>query len=262
MTLPCDDSAFFSKPSRAALALSVIGVTWSSASRITRSAWSAISRCLEHHEGTRLKCREHGLTVARRYTPLCLAPVVEGGNLRSRLPSARQCFVEKPDRRAILVCGQDLEAPQGMPAPGPVADRLETARRLVVGVAASARLAGLQWRGCLVVDVLAVLNASPGRIRPNLSEALHLGRGVGRINEASPFEDGLESGHGTFGGRDLGARFVSGSALPSSLRTAWGAGFCQKSRVVRSSRPDIENEFRAGRTRRFSDRRICARWHL
>jgi hypothetical protein len=24
-------------------------------------------RCLEHHEGTRLKCREHGLAVARRY---------------------------------------------------------------------------------------------------------------------------------------------------------------------------------------------------
>ena len=41
-------------------------------------------RCLEHHEGTRLKCGEHGLAVARRYTPLRLAPVVEGGDLRSR----------------------------------------------------------------------------------------------------------------------------------------------------------------------------------
>src|ERR1017187_5702916 len=116
MTLPCDDSAFFSKPSRAALALSVIGVTWSSASRITRSAWSAISRCLEHHEGTRLERGENGLAVARRHAPLRLAPVVKGGDLRSRHSPARKSFVEEPNRRAILVRGQDLQTPQSVAA--------------------------------------------------------------------------------------------------------------------------------------------------
>src|ERR1035438_6288391 len=121
MTLPCDDSAFFSKPSRAALALSTIGVTRSSASRITRSAWSAISRCLEHHEGTRLECGENRLAVARRDPPLVLAAVVVEGNLRGRLTPARKGFVEKPDGCAILVCGQDLQAPQGVAGPGPVA---------------------------------------------------------------------------------------------------------------------------------------------
>src|ERR1039458_6648254 len=68
-------------------------------------------RCLEHHEGTSLKCREHGLAVARRDTPLRLATVVEGGDLRSRHSPARKSFVEKPNRRAVLICGQDLEAP-------------------------------------------------------------------------------------------------------------------------------------------------------
>src|ERR1017187_5060897 len=113
-------------------------------------------RCLEHHEGTSLKCGEHGLAVARRYTPLRLAPVVEGGDLRSCQPPARKALVEEPDCRAILVSGQNLEAAEGMPAPCPVAGRLATARRLVVGVAALARPAGLQWRGCLVVDGLEV----------------------------------------------------------------------------------------------------------
>src|ERR1019366_3081608 len=79
-------------------------------------------RCLEHHEGTRLKRGEHGLAVARRYTPLSLAPVVEGGDLRSCQPAARKALVEEPNRRAILVRGQYLEAPQGVAAPSPIAD--------------------------------------------------------------------------------------------------------------------------------------------
>src|ERR1019366_328580 len=103
MTLLCDDSAFFSKLSRPALALSTAGVTKSSASRITRSAWSAISRCLEHHNGTRQECGEHRLAVARCHAPLRLAAVVEGGDLRSRHSPAGKSFVEEPDRRAILV---------------------------------------------------------------------------------------------------------------------------------------------------------------
>jgi hypothetical protein len=48
--------------------------------------------------------------IARRHAPPRLAPVVEGGDLRRRLPPARKSFVEKPNRRAILVRGQDLEA--------------------------------------------------------------------------------------------------------------------------------------------------------
>ena len=100
-------------------------------------------RCLEHHEGTSLKCREHGLAVARRYTPLRLAPVVEGGDLRGGHPPARQSFVQKPNRRAVFVRRQYFEAAQSVPAPGPVADRLEAARRLVVGISAPTRQSGL-----------------------------------------------------------------------------------------------------------------------
>jgi hypothetical protein len=48
----------------------------------------------------------------------------------------------------------------------------------------------------LVVDVLAVLDASPYRIRQNLREALHLGAGVGGVNESGTLDDGLESRHG------------------------------------------------------------------
>src|ERR1019366_9509854 len=123
------------------------------------------------------------------------APVVDGGDLRSGQLPARKGLIEEPDCRAILVSGQDLEAAEGMPAPGPVAGRLETASRLVVGVAASARLAGLQWRGCLVVDVLPALNACPDGIRQHLCESLHLGRGIPRIDEARAFDYSLESGH-------------------------------------------------------------------
>src|ERR1039458_3786454 len=68
----CARSSFFSKLSRPALALSTTGVTWSSASRITRSAWSAILRCPEHHEAMRQKRGEHGLPVAWRHAPLPL----------------------------------------------------------------------------------------------------------------------------------------------------------------------------------------------
>src|ERR1019366_2277407 len=117
MTLLCDDSAFFSKLSRPALALSTAGVTWSSASRITRSAWSAISRCLEHHNGTRQKRGEHGLPVARRHAPLRFAPVVEEGDLRRRHSAARKSFVQEPNRRAVLIRGQHFETPEGMAAP-------------------------------------------------------------------------------------------------------------------------------------------------
>jgi len=49
-----------------------------------------------------------------RHAPLRFAPIVEGGDLRSRHSPAWKRFVEKPDRRAILVGGQDLEAPQGV----------------------------------------------------------------------------------------------------------------------------------------------------
>src|SRR5271157_2156680 len=195
MTLLCDDSAFFSKLSRPALALSTTGVTKSSASRITRSAWSAISRCLEHHNGTRQECDEHCLPVSRRHAPLRLAPVIEEGDLRSRQPAARKSFVEKPDRRAILVCRQDLQAPQSVPAPGPVADGLETPSRLVFGVTAAARPSGLQRRRRLVVDVPPALNACPDRIRQYLREALHFRGGVGRVNKARPFDNGLKSRH-------------------------------------------------------------------
>src|ERR1039457_4278015 len=180
----CARSSFFSKLSRPALALSTTGVTWSSASRITRSAWSAILRCLEHHERTCLERGKDRLPVARRDTPLRLAPVVAGGDLRSRHPPARKSFVEKPNRRAILVGGEDLEAPQGMPAPGPIANRLETACRLVVRVTAPTRQSGLQRRCRLVGDVLPALDARTDGIRQHLREALHLGRSVGRIDKA------------------------------------------------------------------------------
>src|ERR1022692_653952 len=191
----CARSSFFSKLSRPALALSTTGVTRSSASRITRSAWSAISRCLKHHNGTRKECGEHRLAVARRYTPLCLAPVVEGGDLRSRNSPAGKSFVKEPDRRAIPIRGQNPEAPQSVPAPGPVPDGLETPRRLVFGVTAAARQSGLQRRRRLVVDVPPALNPDLDRIRQHLREALHLGRGIGRVDEASAADDGLESGH-------------------------------------------------------------------
>jgi hypothetical protein len=82
-----------------------------------------------------------------------------------------------------------------MAAPRPVADGLEAARGLVIRVAAPAIAAGLQWSRRLVVDVLAVLDAHPDRISQHLREALHLGRGVWRVNEPGTADDGLESGH-------------------------------------------------------------------
>src|ERR1035438_8984087 len=85
-----------------------------------------------------------------------------------------------------------------MPAPGPVAGRLETARRLVVGIATAARQSRLQRRRRSVVDVLPALNARPDRIRQHLREALHFRRGVRGINESSAFDDGLEFGHGSW----------------------------------------------------------------
>src|ERR1035438_5720897 len=104
ITLPWEDSDFFSKLSSAELALPTDSRTGvSSASRITRSAWSAISRCPEHHEGTCLECGENRVAVARRHAPLRLAPVVKGGDLRSRQPPARKSFVEKPNRRPVFV---------------------------------------------------------------------------------------------------------------------------------------------------------------
>ena len=86
-----------------------------------------------------------------------------------------------------------------MAAPGPVADRLEAPRRLVVGVAAAARQSGLQRRRRLVVDVPPTLNARTDRIRKHLREALHFRGGVGRVHKASAFDDGLKPGHDYFG---------------------------------------------------------------
>src|ERR1017187_2505074 len=117
---------------------------------------------LEFHEPpTADHGHQHSLAVTWRYAPLPLALVVVKGDLRRRLPPAGHGLVEEPDRRAVLVGGQHLQAPQGMPAPGPVADRLEAARRLVIRVASAARLAGLQWRRRLVVDVPPALDARP-----------------------------------------------------------------------------------------------------
>src|ERR1022692_2590876 len=123
ISLPWDDSDFFSKLSSAVLARPTDSSTGvSSASRISRSAWSAISRCLEHHDGTSLERREDGLAIMRRYAPLAFAAVVVEGNLRSRLAPARKGLVEKADGRAVFVRGENLEATQGVPAPGPVAN--------------------------------------------------------------------------------------------------------------------------------------------
>src|SRR5271169_6369951 len=98
ITLPWDDSDFFSKLSSAVLARPTDSSTGvSSASRITRSAWSAISRCLEHHDGTCEERREDGPAVTRRHAPLAFAMVVIERNLRSRLAPARKGFVEEPD---------------------------------------------------------------------------------------------------------------------------------------------------------------------
>ena len=131
------------------------------------------------------------------------------------MPPARKGFVEKPNRRAVLVRGQDLEAPQSVPAPGPVADGLEAARRLVIGVTAAARPSRLQRRRRLVVDVLPALDARPDRIRQHLREALHLGRGVGRVDEAGAVDDGLESGHSeTICGGNPMSLFVVSSPCP------------------------------------------------
>ena len=152
-------------------------------------------RRTDRHEGTRLERGEHGLTVARRHAPLALALVVEEGDLRGRLAPPRHGLVEEPDHRAVLIRGQDLEAPQGVAGPGPIADGLEAAGGLVIGVTASARPPGLEWRRRLIVDVLATLNAGPDCIRQLLREALHLGRGVPRIDEADAANDGLEARH-------------------------------------------------------------------
>src|SRR5271165_1716351 len=128
ITLPWDDSDFFSKLSSAVLARPTDSSTGvSSASRITRSAWSAISRCLEHHDGTSLERRKNGLAVMLRHAPLAFAAIVVEGDLGSRLAPARKGLVEKADGRAVFVRGQDFEAPQGVPAPRPVADGPETA---------------------------------------------------------------------------------------------------------------------------------------
>ena len=131
-----------------------------------------------------------------RYTPLAFAAIVVEGDLRSRLAPARKGLVEEPDGRTVLVRGEDLQAPQGVPAPGPVADGSETTRRFVVGVTTTARLSGLQRGSRLIVDVLAALDARPDRIRQHLPEALHFGRSVRRIHEAGALENRLESGHG------------------------------------------------------------------
>ena len=143
---------------------------------------------IEHHGQDRL-------AVTWRHAPLPLALVVVEGDLRRRLPPAGHGLIEEPNRRAVLVGGQHLQAPQRVPAPGPVADGLEAAGRLVIGVAPAPRLAGLQWRRRLVVDILAALNARPNGIRQHLREALHLSRGVWRVNEPGTADDGLESGH-------------------------------------------------------------------
>src|ERR1017187_10366348 len=104
---------------------------------MTRSAWSAISRCLETHHWTKHR-RQEGLTVARRHAPLPLALVVVEGDLRGALSPARQPLIQEADRRAILVRGQDLEASQSVPAPCPIANRLQSARGLVIRVTATA----------------------------------------------------------------------------------------------------------------------------
>src|SRR5579883_649589 len=83
-----------------------------------------------------------------------------------------------------------------MPAPGPIADGLETARRFVIGIPTAARLTGFQRSRRLVVDILSPLDAGPDRIRQHLRESLHLIRGVGGVDEAGPPNDCLESGHG------------------------------------------------------------------
>src|ERR1039457_2653136 len=122
MTLPCDDSAFFSKLSRPALALATTGLTWSSASRTTLSAWSPMSRCLriavdvlpepklphaaeiraaqlhflERDQGPVIQhYGNHGCAIARRHAPLAFAQVVVEGDLRGRLPSAWLRFIEE-----------------------------------------------------------------------------------------------------------------------------------------------------------------------
>src|ERR1039458_7697928 len=105
-----------------------------------------------------------------------------------------------------------------MPAPGPITDRLEAARCLVVGITPPARQPQFERRGRLVVDVLAALDACPDRIRQNLREALHLGRGVGRIDEAGTLEDGLESGH-----KLLWVNRVSSNRYPAASRGAEGS---------------------------------------
>ena len=130
-------------------------------------------------EGTSLERRENGLAVMLRYAPLALAAVVVEGNLRSRLAPARKGLVEEPDGRAVFVCGQDLQAPQGVSAPRPIPQRLKTSGELVIRITPSARFPRLKRRGGLVVDVLAALDARPDRVRQNLPEALHFGRGIG-----------------------------------------------------------------------------------
>jgi hypothetical protein len=90
---------------------------------------------IEHHGQDRL-------AVPWRHAPLPLALVVVEGDLRRGLPPAGQGPIEETNRRAVLVGGQHLQTPQGVPAPGPVADGLKAAGRLVIQVAPAPRLAG------------------------------------------------------------------------------------------------------------------------
>jgi hypothetical protein len=109
---------------------------------------------------------------------LPLALVVVEGDLRGGLGPAGQGLVEKANYSAVLIGGQDLEAPQGLAAPGPVADGLKAPRNLVIRVATPTVAARLQWGCRLVVDVLTALDAHADCVHHHLREALHLAKPV------------------------------------------------------------------------------------
>ena len=95
------------------------------------------------------------------------------------------------------------------PAPGPIADRIETTRRLVVAISSSARQSRSQWRGRLVVDVLPALNACADRIRQHLR---------GRLICKPETQAGSPTNAASGSGR--GRRSCVRATVPVTLRTS------------------------------------------
>jgi len=158
----------------------------------------------------------------------------------TRLPPARHGLIKEPNRRAVLVDGQHLETAQRVSAP--VQSRMAGDRGPPCSPGSPcARLAGLQWLPPPGRRYSGRSDARPNGIRQHLREALHLSRGVRRVNEPGTADHSLESGHGLlFVGQEaatlwMGVIRPSGHGMPRNLvfqephLNASGARLCAES---------------------------------